>query len=297
MKQLEVINECSSKKAKEMKMRADLVRERLDSDRQRLMDVARERGASVWLSALPLKEFGFDLHKGSFRDAICIRYGWQPPQLPSTCVCGKAFNVDHALSCPYGGFPTLRHNELRDLTATLMKEVCHNVSREPPLQPLSGETLSYSTAGTEGARLDVAADEFWGIPGQRAFFDVRVVNPFSCTYRNLPLSSVYKRVEEEKKRKYDQRVREIEHGSFSPLAFSTSGGLAPISAQVYKRIATMQSEKLSKPYNTVINFIRCKLSFSLLRSTIRCLRGTRSTFSRSHNLEIDVATSNGQIVF
>ena len=80
MKQLEVINECSSKKAKEMKMRADLVRERLDSDRQRLMDVARERGASVWLSALPLKEFGFDLHKGSFRDAICIRYGWQPPQ-------------------------------------------------------------------------------------------------------------------------------------------------------------------------------------------------------------------------
>ena len=48
-----------------------------------------------------------------------------------------------------------------------MKEVCHNVSREPPLQPLSRETLSYSTAGTESARLDVAADEFWGILCQR----------------------------------------------------------------------------------------------------------------------------------
>ena len=53
MKQLELINECLSKKAKEMKMRA--ARERLDSDCQRLMDVVRERGASVWLSALSLK--------------------------------------------------------------------------------------------------------------------------------------------------------------------------------------------------------------------------------------------------
>ena len=82
MKQLELINECLSKKAKEMKMRADSVRERLDSDCWRLMDVVKERGASVWLSALPLKEFRFDLHKGSFRDAICIRYGWQPLNFP-----------------------------------------------------------------------------------------------------------------------------------------------------------------------------------------------------------------------
>ena len=72
-----------------------------------------------------------------------MRFGWRPPQLPTTCVCGKPFGVDHALICPTGGFPTLRHNELRDLTAKLMKEVCHNVCREPPLQPLSGESLTY----------------------------------------------------------------------------------------------------------------------------------------------------------
>ena len=268
----------------------------MDGDHQWLVDVVSECGASVWLSALPLKEFGIDLHKSSFRDAICIRYGWQPPQLPPACICGKTFNIDHALSCSYGGFPTLQHNELRDLTAVLMKDVCHNVAREPPLQSLSGETLSYSTAGADGARLDVTADGFWGTPGQRAFFDIRVVNPFSSTYWNLSLSSVYKRVEEKKKRKYDHRIRKIEYGSFSPLVFSTSGGLAPISSLVYKRIATLQLEKSSRSYNSVINYIRCKLSFSLLRSTIRCLRGTRSTLPRDHNIEIDVAISDGHIL-
>ena len=80
-----------------------------------------------------------------------------------------------------------------------MKDVCHNVAKELPLQPLSGEILSYSIAGADGARLDVAADGFWGAPGQRAFFVIKVANPFSSTYQNLSLSSVYKMVEEEER--------------------------------------------------------------------------------------------------
>ena len=101
-----------------------------------------------------LRSSGFDLHKSSFRDATCIRYGWQPPQLPS---------------CPNGGFPILRYHELRDLAPVLIKDVCHNIAREPPLQPLSGEILSYSIAGADGARLDVAADGFGG-PRVRELF-------------------------------------------------------------------------------------------------------------------------------
>ena len=121
--------------------------------------MANKKGASVWLSTLPLKEHGFDLHKGAFRDALSLRYGWRPPDLPSNCVCGKSFSVDHSLTCPYDGFPTLRHNTLRDLTAILLKEVCPVVSKEPPLQPLSGETLRLKTASSDdGARLDVAAE-------------------------------------------------------------------------------------------------------------------------------------------
>ena len=51
--------------------------------------------------------------------------------------------VDHALSCPKGGFLSIRHNEVRDLTADLLTEVCHDVEVEPHLQPLNTETFHY----------------------------------------------------------------------------------------------------------------------------------------------------------
>ena len=47
--------------------------------------------------------------------------------------CGSKFSIEHALSCPKGGFPSIRHNEVRDLTATLLTDVCHDVKVEPDL--------------------------------------------------------------------------------------------------------------------------------------------------------------------
>ena len=73
------------------------------------------------------------------------------------------FSVDHALSCPKGGFPSIRHNEVRDITAELLSEVCHDVEVEPHLQPLSDERFQQKTANTQdGARLDIAMNGFWG---------------------------------------------------------------------------------------------------------------------------------------
>ena len=208
---------------------------RLPNSLQRAAEISKESGASSWLTALPISEHGFDLHKGAFRDALCLRYGWQPPLLPAHCVCGKQFSVEHALSCPCGGFPSIRHNEIRDITAHLMSDVCHNVGIEPPLQPLSDESLEYRTANREdGARLDVMAQGFWASDRQCAFFDVRVFNPFAHSHCNHSLTSCYRRHEQEKRRAYDQRVREIEHGCFSPLVFSTSGGMGPTAKVVYR---------------------------------------------------------------
>ena len=49
--------------------------------------------------------------------------------------------VEHAFSCSFGGFPTIRHNELRDITAALLSEVCHNV-RTDHLYSLCQESSS-----------------------------------------------------------------------------------------------------------------------------------------------------------
>ena len=133
--------------------------------------------------------------------------------------------ADRALSCPKGGFPILRHNEVRDLTANIMDEVCHDVCIEPSLQPLTGETLSGASAKVEdGARLDIAASGFWGGRHDRAFFDVRVFNPHA-TSNQQPIATCYRKHENSKKRDYERRVREIERGSFTPLVLSLTGGL------------------------------------------------------------------------
>ena len=116
------------------------------------------------------------IYKGAFRDALAVRYGWSPANAPLNCACGTHFSVEHVLSCPKGGYPSIRHNEIRDLTAALLLEVCHNVLTEPHLQPMTGEVMSgLSAIIQDGARLDFAADGFWGSRFERAFFDVKVL--------------------------------------------------------------------------------------------------------------------------
>ena len=51
------------------------LKENLPIKLQRALTVCSEKGASSWLSALPIFEHGFALHKGAFRDALCLRYG------------------------------------------------------------------------------------------------------------------------------------------------------------------------------------------------------------------------------
>ena len=81
------------------------------------------------------------------------------------------------MTCHLVGFSTIWHNEIRDITATLLTEVCHNVAIEPPLQPLSGETLTARSANTDdNARLDIRARGFWN-GSQDTFFDVQVFSP------------------------------------------------------------------------------------------------------------------------
>ena len=269
-------NQLSKQRREACKVEAAACISELPHDLKRGAVAAQEPGASSWLSAVPVKRHGFALHKGAFRDALCLRYGWRPALLPQTCQCGIPFDISHALICRYGGFPSQRHNELRDLTASLMGEVCSNVCTEPVLQSLSGEQLPTSANADDNARLDVRARGFWDNTCQDAFFDVRVVYPFASSYAQKPLTTVYREHERKKKAEYGRRVREIEHGCFTPLIFTTSGGIAPEATVTFKRLASLIAEKKKETYSSVMGWIRCKISFCLLRSSLLCLRGSRS---------------------
>lgn len=265
---------------------------------KKAMDLAQERGASSWLTTLPIAEHGFCLHKGAFGDALALRYGWPPTRTPTSCVCGSNFTIEHVLSCPRGGFPSIRHNEVRDLTATLMTEVCNDVCVEPVLQEVTDEVMTLRSAiTTAGARLDVSANGFWGGRHEKTFLDVRVFNPYAPSNRQSSLAKCYRKHEQEKKRAYEQRITEVEHATFTPIVLSASGGLAKEATVFYKRLASLLSEKWNQSYSTTMGWLRCTISFSLLRSAVQCIRGARSSRGNAAKgaLPVDLVSAEAEV--
>ena len=83
---------------------------------------------------------------------------------------------------------------------------------------------------------------------------------------------------------------QMENGTFTPLVFATNGAIAQESQAFYKRLAGMVAEKRNIPNSVAANVIRTRISFSLVRSTLRCIRGSRSR--SNNNLEdFDIANN------
>ena len=217
--------------------------------------------------------------------------------LPSHCVCNAPCNISHALSCPTGGIPSIRHNELRDSLASLMDEVSSDVTIKPELQPLANEGFAgRTTSRDDGARREIAATGFWGCGSQRAFFDVRVFNPCAQSFRFLTLKSAYLCNEQEKTRKYQQRVCEIEHRSLMPLVFTTAGGMGKAATVFIKRLANKIARKHQEPYSGTIDWLRTIISLALLRLAFSALRGTRKLGIRPFQLpSVMLATHEGRV--
>ena len=89
------------------------------------------------------------------------------------------------------------------------------------------------------------------------------------------IASLYRMYENEKRRHYNQRICDVEHGSFTPLVFSTTGGASPECNVFLKNLADKISNKSGENYSSVMQAVRTRLNFSLLRSQLICLRGTR----------------------
>ena len=72
--------------------------------------------------------------------------------------------------------------------------------------------------------LGVHCRGFWE-QQRAAFLDIRVCHPNADSYRDLSPKQIYRIHENEKKLKYNSRVTEIEQGTFTPLVFTTTGGM------------------------------------------------------------------------
>ncbi|KAL5262366.1 hypothetical protein ACHWQZ_G007921 [Mnemiopsis leidyi] len=198
---------------------------KLASSTKRSLEMAKEKGASSWLTTLPLDWLGYTLNRQEFRDSIALRYNWKIKDMPAHCGCGNENNIDHSLSCKKGGYVILRHNNIRDTTAKLLEEVCYDVQIEPRLIPIVEHNEEvYDTARgnkAENARLDVAARGVWS-QFDRSFVDIRVTHPNCLSNSDKTLQELYNKHEKEKKDLYESRVIHVERGNFTPLGFPSS---------------------------------------------------------------------------
>ena len=120
-----------------------------------------------------------------------------------------------------------------------------------------------------------------------AFVSVRVYYPNADSYRDLTSKEIYKKHENEKKRQY---AEQIEQGTFTPLVFTTTGGMADECVKYDSSLARLIANKKGESYSRAISWIRAEVSFAVIRSAIPCLRG-----SRSRRRQLDLVDSDLQI--
>ena len=70
----------------------------------------------------------------------------------------------------------------------------------------------------------------------------------------------------EKHRTYEERIRKVEHGSFTSLVFSSSGGIGKAATTTYKHLAQLLSEKWGSPYSVVMGSV--PLQFVVLLASL-----------------------------
>jgi hypothetical protein len=166
----------------------------LPADKSRTIGRGRETGA--WLSILPSTVNGTELSAQEFRDALSMRYGDAPSDLPASCDgCDARFTLQHALSCKKGGLVIFRHNEIRDelvhmagkaMTPSAIRDeplirpgrVAENV-KAPPTKCTPNQ--SPGTPATGEDRGDLLLRGFWA-RGTECIVDVRVTDTDAKSY-------------------------------------------------------------------------------------------------------------------
>ena len=164
----------------------------------------------------------------------------------------------------------------------MLNKVCTNVASEPHLTPLTGESLEYLTSNRQDdARLDIKARGFWR-RGQDAYFDIRVTHVNARSHTNQNTATIFLKQEQEKKRAYNQRVVDVENGTFTPLVIGTNGGTGRECSAFIKQLCSLLSSKQNECHSSIVNWVRTKLSFEVYKSCLLCVRGTRRPWTNSY---------------
>ena len=96
---------------------------------------------------------------------------------------------------------------------------------------------------------------------------------FARSYSNRSLKAIYAEHEGRKNREYKERILKVEQADFTPLVFSLTGGMGPQAQAVVRRLGDLLAERQNVSKSVMMGWLRARLSFTILRVVITCLRG------------------------
>ena len=108
---------------------------------------------------------------------------------------------------------------------------------------------------------------------------------FEHAMSHLTPQQIYRQHENEKKRTYASGVMAVEQATFTTLVFTTSGDMARKCQIYHKRLEELLSAKKGEDYSTTMSWIRTRISFAILRTSLICLRGLHSIRRVNLNLK------------
>ena len=207
------------------------------------------------------------------------------PTCPLRTCCGAHFDTTHALQCPTGGFTRTRHRFFSEVTV------------EPSLVPVTGEQFELRSASTVTVRrgsTSLQADSLLvGLNQHFLTYGFLAPSPVLAKAPSTPSTAA------KSKRSAENMVNEYVSMHHLYLWFSPcTGGAGPAATTFLKRLADRISSTHQLWHNEAIVWLRTRLSFALLRSSLICIRRSRPHRDRSRRVDLNavpVATSETRI--
>lgn len=228
-----------------------------------------------WLSVLPSAMNGTELSPVEFRDALALCYGMTPRNLPEKCDgCGEEMSLTHALDCKHGRLVHQRHDDIRDELGHLAEmALSPSAVHDEPLIHYSQNSLPGDEVVLHENRGDLLIRGLWE-RGKEAIIDVQATNLESPSHRDRDPKKTLATLEKRKKTKYEKYCLDVRR-SFSPFITSIDVLQGTIAQSVLQKLSIRLEKKCQRTYSVICGYVRARMSVATVRTTNRCLRGSR----------------------
>ena len=110
----------------------------------------------------------------------------------------------------------------------------------------------------------------------------------TCCYYSKSLQQCHAMNEKEEKQGYNERILQIDHHTFTLLAFSINGSMRKECPKFYSCLAQLIFEKRDFLQPILSNWIQTTIYLRLLKSSLHCLWGSITICRKTSEFKTDI---------